>query len=624
MSDSDYRLKVVNGTAWGFVLTVGQDGGGYSSCITMGDDSIGLGASAYIPSGGSITLHFWRAGSCHGEQGWLALRTAYNPLSSVDDYQGYWFDTDGGFDKHGRQASYPNDLVATGREGDTALFTATFTDAADWPADWSRTPLDTPYVLAYTNQFEPIWNDSGSSAIFNGAIFAPTLDGFYRLGFMTVGPRDYEPVGGLDRQQALAIKPLQPGVVVPPDSYTWLGDDHNSGAHDDVSWWQPNPPEGFVALAPAFVGSHGVPPDRGAIGCLRADLVGAARSGKMTYADRGSGGSHDIETFQIFPAAAGQLQAGISAISPTYITGEPPKDNGPLQTIALPQIAGMPGQLTADEVDRIIRTYGPLLRLHPNEQYLPLAAEEYIAACTLEGNYLVIQNPQIEAGDLNSAVAYVVANWVCEQYTDLQFWYCYGYNGAPAVQVHLWAATGGDFLWEQWYSFGNLNCGQHQGDWEHVTLRIDNAAKIPVAVGYSAHGDTNWFTPDTDGQVIAYAAQSMHGTYPVAGDHSELTAWVEKDLEVAHLEIEVFTINSCADGGPTLDATKKFRIVRSNFLTVTVPDWMGPAYKDVQWGALQHHHDDLTFTDILGMGISYTYGQDADDSGPSTPSLDVE
>jgi len=623
VSDSDYRLKIVNAAPWPVVLTVGQDGGGYSSCITMGDDSLGLSGNAYIPAGGDLTLHFWRAGSCHGEQGWLALRMAYNPLSAADDYQQYWFDTDGGFEKQGRTATYPNDLASTGREGDTALFTATFTDAADWPADWSRTPLDTPYALAYTNQFQPVWNDEGSGAIFNGAVFAPTLDGYFRLGFLTVGPRDYEPVGGLDRQQALMIKPLEPGVVVPPDSYTWIGDDHNSGAHQDVSWWQPNPPAGFIALTQAFIGSHGVPPDRGAIACLRADLVGSARSGKMTYADRGSGGSHDLQTFQIFPAAAGQLQAGITAVSPSYVLGEPPAYAGPLQTIALPQSGDKPGQLSMADVQHIIETYGPLLRLHPNEQYLPLAAPEYINACTLEGNHLVIRDPAIEHGDLDSAQAYVVANWVSEQYTDLQFWFCYGYNGAPTVQVHLWVATGGDFLWEKWYTFPNLNCGQHQGDWEHVTLRVDNATKLPIAAGYSSHGDTNWYTTPPDGQVVAYAAQSMHGTYPVPGDHSELTAWQEKDLTLAHLEVEVFSINSCADGGPVVDASKAYSIVRSNFLTVDTPFWMEDDYKDIRWGAEQPHHDDLVFDGIPVVG-SYTYGQDSDDEGPSTPSLDTE
>jgi len=50
---------------------------------------------------------------------------------------------------------------------------------------------------------------------------------------------------------------------------------------------------------------------------------------------------------------------------------------------------------------------------------------------------------------------------------------------------------------------------------------------------------------------------------------------------------------------------------------------MEDGYKDVRWGADTPHHDDLVFDGVPVIG-SYTYGQDSDDEGPTTPSLDTE
>jgi hypothetical protein len=625
MSDANYRLTIRNDAQWPIFLSIAPWQDGYSSCITMGDGDPQLGDTRYVAPGGTLSLFFWRSGSCHGEQGWLALRAAYNPFSTLYDgaWQQFWFDTDGGFEEHGNNASYPNTLTANGRDGDTALFTWAFTDAADWPAAWSRTPLQNPIDLAYTNQYDKVWDDSGSGAIFDGSIYKPKLDGYFNLGFTSFGPASYDPVGGVGLRAALVAKPLQAGVVVPPDTYQWIGDDHNSGAHGDCSWWAPVPPPGFVALGTAFVSYHGMPP-RDAIACIREDLAGAAKGGKMVYADRGSGGSHDIEIFEVDPDAPECVQVGASVVSSQYIYGDPPKLSGvTVAALKPPARADKSDALTRADVDAIIAGSAPLLLLHPQEYWMPIAADIFVNAATRSGNYLTVNDPNILKGDLSTAKAYVFANYVCSQFTDLQFWFFYGYNGPPFIQIQLWVASGGVFLWSHDQNADNLNCGQHQGDWENITLRVDNRQKRVVAVGYAAHGDTEWYSAPATGQVKSYSALHVHSSYPVAGEMLELAGWEERDLAVAHLEVEIYSRNICADGGQTLDCATHYQIVGSDFLTgIETPPWLGPDFAGVDWGPPVEHEDRITINDVPIIG-SYTYDYKKDDSGASTPSFNV-
>lgn len=626
MSDSNYKLAIRNDAQWPVFLSIGPWADGFSSCITMGDGSPQLGDTRYIPPGGTLQLFFWRSGSCHGKQGWLALRAAYNGLSNQIDgaWQQFWFDTDGGFDRHGRNANYPNTLKFDHREGDTAIFTWSFTDAADWPQGWSRTPLENPISLSYTNQYDKVWDDSGSGAIFDGSIYRPKLDGYFNLGFTTFGPSSSNPAGGVGQRASLVVKPLQPGVVVPPDSYQWIGDDHHSGASGDCSWWAPVPPQGFVALSTAFVSYHGMPP-RDAIACIRKDLADVAKGGKMVYADRGSGGTHDVEIFEVYPAKPGCVQVGASAVSSSYIYGGPPKLTGiPVTALKPPARADFSDGLTRADVDSIIARWGPLLLLHPAEQWMPIDADLFVKAATRTNNYLTVNDADILRGKLSTAKAYVFANYVCSQFTDLQFWFFYGYNGPTFIQIQLWVASGGNYLWSHTQNADDLNCGQHQGDWEHMTLRVDNATKQVVAIGYASHGDTEWYVPPATGRVKSYSALHMHGSYPMPGEMLELAGWERRDVTVATLEIKVYSRNICADGGQSLDCSKNYQIVGSNYLTgIETPPWLGSDYKSLSWGPPQHHEDKITITGIPVIG-SYTYDYSKDDEGPDTPSFSTD
>ncbi|MET1110689.1 MAG: hypothetical protein ABWX67_04090, partial [Allosphingosinicella sp.] len=220
MSNGDYVLRVRNDTQWPVFLSLGTSGDGYSSGIAMSDGGAQLGDIRYVASGDTLSLAFRNEGD--EEAGRLALRAAYDPFSTAEDGAWQQFRCDGdGLAAHGDAASYGASLKECPPESGSRSYEWAIADAADWPEGWSREPLENPIALAYTNQYDMVWNDSGSGAIFNGSIYKPKLDGYFNLGFTSFGPASYDPPGGVDMRAALVAKPLQPGVVVPPDSYNW-------------------------------------------------------------------------------------------------------------------------------------------------------------------------------------------------------------------------------------------------------------------------------------------------------------------------------------------------------------------------------------------------------------------
>lgn len=133
MGDANYLLHLINRTGCLVHVKVGPWASGYSGCITIADNSAGqLGSKIRLGSSGlPVPIFFWRSGSCHGEQGWLALFASYDAEPSEEDYQQFWFSADGGFDKHGKETTYRNVLEKGSRVGDTVHLYWTLYDAAD-------------------------------------------------------------------------------------------------------------------------------------------------------------------------------------------------------------------------------------------------------------------------------------------------------------------------------------------------------------------------------------------------------------------------------------------------------------------------------------------------------------
>jgi len=255
--------------------------------------------------------------------------------------------------------------------------------------------------------------------------------------------------------------------------------------------------------------------------------------------------------------------------------------------------------LSKTDLIAAIAANAPILRYHPNEQYLPSSVE-----WMLERSFLCQPASQVQAtpdnlpstlgapddhlfwlqlkddasrsGSVANAVAYVQAKPVPGQgATDLSFWFCFPYNG-PAT-AHLFPLADRLSL---------APVGAHGGDWETITLRIDNGAKALKRVYLAQHAGGEWIDDlarfaRENGRIIIYCSQNAHAHYSAAGDNpSERRTQSSPFGNIA----DFYLINACADGGQSLDCAAHYQLVSAPYLGTdqpAEPAWLNFGYR---WG----------------------------------------
>lgn len=156
--------------------------------------------------------------------------------------------------------------------------------------------------VAYTSTYGFVYNDKGSGAVMDGAFWRPltNLEGFRPLGSVVVS--GYANLNGARSTIVVSdggqVGDGRPAAVVSPTGYARVWDDSGSSANRDGSVWRPIAPEGYLALGDVATGTRS-PPSLDAIWCVRADLVTSAAYGSMVWRDKGSGGRHDISTWEV-------------------------------------------------------------------------------------------------------------------------------------------------------------------------------------------------------------------------------------------------------------------------------------------------------------------------------------
>ncbi|HYG64291.1 MAG TPA: Vps62-related protein [Thermoanaerobaculia bacterium] len=232
--------------------------------------------------------------------------------------------------------------------------------------------------------------------------------------------------------------------------------------------------------------------------------------------------------------------------------------------------------------DELLWRFAPVVRLHPNDSYRPSSADWYMARTHMRfhhtgcGDDQILNKGQITTNNIdlqahqnkngwpgcshnstwqysdmrtpNSRFFLQIPNdsaegttrlgapssdWTCyahvryapgstSQY-DIQYWFFYPYNGA------LMAGQGG-----------------HEGDWEHITVRVWNDGTSLSQIYFASHDtEGQWFQPwqvsfTADDRPIVYSAVNSHASYPSPG------TWVRNNLPDDHT----------ADGGPVWDCRR--------------------------------------------------------------------
>jgi Vacuolar protein sorting-associated protein 62 len=110
---------------------------------------------------------------------------------------------------------------------------------------------------------------------------------------------------------------------------------------------------------------------------------------------------------------------------------------------------------------------------------------------------------------------------------DSTLWTCYTHvMRSPAHHPYMY-----DIQYFFFYPFSGplAGWGEHEGDWEHVTVRVKSDLHTIYGVYYSAHeGEGRWYQQETgpesgyklteDGRPIVYSAYHSHASYPWAGN----------------------------------------------------------------------------------------------------------
>ena len=170
--------------------------------------------------------------------------------------------------------------------------------------------------IGFCTEFDWIWNDSGSGSDRDGGYWWPRPgEGFHALG--ALGLSDHGDPNG--NHAVLVVRDISGSkerpALKPPLEYTWIWNDAGSGADSDVAFWQPVPPEGYVAMG--TVATNGAQPPVDMVRCVRADLVQPAEVGSLTWNDTGSGADREFSSWTIKVAASSPGE--ISASPGTFV-----------------------------------------------------------------------------------------------------------------------------------------------------------------------------------------------------------------------------------------------------------------------------------------------------------------
>lgn len=198
------------------------------------------------------------------------------------------------------------------------------------------------------------------------------------------------------------------------------------------------------------------------------------------------------------------------------------------------------------EADAIVR-FAPEIHMHPDDKYMPCSVPWYLSRVRMRFDRSGDDPPTfLRKGEVN------VRSLISQQFgsehsgqgrTPSHFFLQIPNDddeertrrgdlaNAPCY-VHFRDAPGGGAIDIQYWFFyafnGDITPGpaniQHEGDWEHVTVRITRDLQRIVKVFFATHKkESKWYTTGVrflyGTHPIGYSAKNSHATYPSIGNH---------------------------------------------------------------------------------------------------------
>lgn len=278
--------------------------------------------------------------------------------------------------------------------------------------------------------------------------------------------------------------------------------------------------------------------------------------------------------------------------------------------------------ITLQEIETLIKQHGPTLYLHPDEHFKLSSFPWFVsnplvylgnpdngqkppdplpAGAASKNDFLAYpwNDAPVQKGDMSSAVAYVNVLTNSERAPngglEIQFWFFYPFNGPGNatldLNLELKPAIYGDFKHDFCINLETNPIGDHQGDWEHVSLIFDSTRQFTKIVASEHNYETTYYPPGTPGQKtwpvendrpVLFASLNGHATFAESGKIT--TKGGGKTLDKKSFDIELIKVtvsgkfglvNLCEKGVP-LDCSKRYEIVDSNIpsLNIKQPTWL--------------------------------------------------
>jgi len=207
--------------------------------------------------------------------------------------------------------------------------------------------------------------------------------------------------------------------------------------------------------------------------------------------------------------------------------------------------------------DQLLRRFAPVVRLHPTDENRPSSAEWYLQRTQMRFHHSDCSDCQIlNKGQVTTANASLQSHlnksgWPsCShsgplEYSDMRSspsrfflqipndsaemttrlgapstsWTCYAHvrraPGSTQYDLQYW-------LFYPYNGDSSAGPGAHEGDWEHVTVRVSSDGSAVTSMYFSAHdNEGKWYSPSqlyyANGRPVAYSAWHTHASYPGPG-----------------------------------------------------------------------------------------------------------
>lgn len=448
-----------------------------------------------------------------------------------------------------------------------------------------------------TSTFKKVWATYEGGPDDLGATFFepfPIPDGFFMLGCYS--QPNNQPLFGYVLVGKDVEKTDSPTLKKPIDyTLVWSSESLTKSKQNGHGYiWLPTPPDGYKAVGHVVTTSP-KKPSLEKIRCVRSDLTDQPETNNWIWGPGTESNSNGFNVYSFQPSNRGTKEPGVSV--GTFVAQNNAASSSSSLSLACLKnnkfdLSSMPN---LNQIKELFQAYSPLVYLHPKEIYLPSSVTWYFNNGALlykkgeESNPIPIEpngsnlpkggsndgaywidlpldenaKERVMKGDLQSSEAYLHVKPIFGgTYTDIAIWIFYPFNGPATAKLELLDIPLGKI-------------GEHVGDWEHSTLRINNFNGMLHKMYFSQHSGGKW--------VNASLLEFYKGNKPVAYSSLNGHALYAKPGLVLQGSGGIGLRNDTDKSDKVMDTGERYSVVSAEYLgsEIVEPPWLDYAR---EWG----------------------------------------